>query len=311
MARGFLPPCRWAHFPGSAAAAPLYQILVPLETIAVTTCMDTKCQYLAKTVKHCRDQKASESTYKPIGIDIEPAQTDFIYHNKFLRRITSDLASISLDEEQPNLWSDYMSREVWKRTQNSVSDVLGVKYRSLRPWLPKYLFESQGSSPTFFVAGLQANSTTGVLREHVLRLNSSIQCTNISVESFPSPCPGETLFAVSLRRTNETEIRVCVPGKIGTFPWTLSRSRQVITEELYLDLRDDIRRGCLIEEPVSTTMKCEATTTRGYFELGKKFNNDSHGPLLERWPTPEQMELEFNDWVPYESAGAGAIPKEE
>jgi hypothetical protein len=279
-----------------ALQQPLYQILVPLETIAVTTCMDTKYQYLAKSAEHCQDQKAWKSTYKTIGFDIEPAQMDFIYHNKFLRRLTSDLASISLDEEQPNLWSDWRS---WIDTRNSVFDVLGVRYRSLRPWLPRFTFDGQGPSPTFFVAGLQANSTTGVLREHILRLNSSIQCTNISRESFPSPCPGETPFSVSLRRTNETEIRVCVPGKIGTFPWTLSRSR------------DTTRPGNPTEEPVSATIKCEATTARGYFELGNNFNNDSYGPLLERWPTPEQMKLEFNDWVPYESSGAGAIPQEE
>jgi hypothetical protein len=294
-----------------ALQQPLYQILVPLDTIAVTTCMDTKYQYLAKGAEHCKDQKSWEATYKPIGIDIEPSQMTFIYYNKFLRRLTSDLASISLDEEQPNLWSDWMSRRIWSSAKSSVFDTLGTSYRSLRPWLPSYSFDSQGPIPTFFVAGLQANSTTGVLREHVLRLNTSIHCTNISRESFPSPCPGETPFAVSLRRTNETEIRVCVPGKIGIFPWTLSRSRQDITEELYLDIRDDTTRGNPNEEVVSATLKCEATTTRGYFELGNKFNNDSYGPLLERWPAPEQMELEFNDWVPHESLGSGAIPQEE
>jgi len=64
-----------------------------------------------------------------------------------------------------------------------------------------------------------------------------------------------------------------VPGKIGTFPWTLSRNRQTITEELYLDLFDgEITNGKEARSElknISGTVRCEAQTTRGYFELGE------------------------------------------
>ena len=37
-------------------------------------------------------------------------------------------------------------------------------------------------------------------------------------------------------------------------------------------------------------------TTRGYFELGNNWNNNTYGPLLEHWPDPAEMAENFNDW---------------
>lgn len=293
-----------------ALQQPLYQILVRLDTISVTTCGDTQYQYLSKNASHCTDQRSSRSAYKPIGIDIEPAQMARIYHNKFIPRLAADLASISIDEEQPTLWSDWMSSKIWMTAQSSSSEYI-KRYRSLRPWLPSE-YAAQGPGPTFFAAGLPANSSTGVLREHILRLNTSIQCDNITRDAFPSPCPGEMPFATSLRRSNESELRVCVPGKLGTLPWTLSRSRQDITEELYLDIRDEPfkPRDSSPYPTLSSTIRCEVKTTRGYFELGNNFNNNSYGAVLDIWPSPEQMSIDFNDWVPSSSGrpGGGGLP---
>jgi hypothetical protein len=46
----------------------------------------------------------------------------------------------------------------------------------------------------------------------------------------------------------------------------------------------------------SSTFLCKATTTRGYFEPGNDWNNNTYGPLLEHWPDPAEMAENFNDW---------------
>jgi hypothetical protein len=130
-----------------------------------------------------------------------------------------------------------------------------------------------------------------------MRLNSSVHCEEIDRADFPSTCPGENPFAVSLRRANDTNIRVCVPGKIGTFPWTLTRNRQDIAEELYLDLFDGDPTSSVNFKNITATIKCEAKTTRGYFELGNLRTNETYGSLLNRWPEPQHIETDYNDWV--------------
>jgi hypothetical protein len=294
-----------------ALQQPLHQILVNMETTVVTTCRDTQYQYKSSNATHCVGHKGSD--YRPIGIDIEPTQMAHIYHPKFLPRLISDLASISLNEEQPNLWSDYMSRSSWLHSRSMGSDMLDESYKSLRPWIPRFASETN-DLPKFFVAGLAANSSTGVLREHIMRLNSSVQCKEIDRNSFPSPCPGMSPFATTLRKANDTTIRVCVPGETGTFPWTRSRNRQDLTEELYLDLVDADRFFGTIGERLtnmSTTIRCEAKTTRGYFELGNTWNNNTYGELLDRWPSREHMLDNSNNWVDQGFGKSGGfIPSE-
>jgi hypothetical protein len=41
------------------------------------------------------------------------------------------------------------------------------------------------------------------------------------------------------------------------------------------------------------TTRCTAGSTRGYFELGNHFNSFAYGPLIEKWPEPEVIEIEF------------------
>lgn len=278
-----------------AIQQPLYQILVPMDTIPVTTCSDTRFRYNSKNNSSCQD--GSSAHYRPIGLDMEPAQMAQIHHGTFLPRVASDLATVEVDEEQNNIWSDIMPDKVWYQSR---FDTFGSeRFRTLRWWLPSFIDDKNSQTPTFFVASLRANATTGVLREHLMRFNSSVECKEIDKSSFPSPCPGENPFIARLQKSEDTDIRVCVPGKVGIFPWTLSRSRQDITEELYLDLWD----GDLHSYPtslfknISSTIKCEVKTTRGYFELGNYLNNNTFGPLLEHWPSPERMQHDFNDFV--------------
>jgi hypothetical protein len=85
-----------------------------------------------------------------------------IYHNKFLPRLASDLISISLDEEQLNLWNDYTPAAAWQYINSYSLDPASNMYRSLRPWLPSFALE-KATTARFFAAALPANTTTGVL----------------------------------------------------------------------------------------------------------------------------------------------------
>jgi len=94
----------------------------------------------------------------------------------------------------------------------------------------------------------------------------------------------------------------------------LSRNRQEITEELYLDLWDGdftSYEGQSFKD-ISTKVRCEPRTTRGYFELGNTLNKNTHDSLLDRWPGPEQIQNEFNDYVKTDlSLNKGFVPTEK
>jgi hypothetical protein len=219
--------------------------------------------------------------------------------------MSSDLASISMDEPQPNLWSDMLTKSLaMKAGYNSFEGSL----KSLRNWVIQYNPVKEGK-PRFFVASVPANSTTGVLRQHLMRLNSSVTCKEIDRASFPETCPGEGPFTVSLKNSNDFNVRICAPGKVGVFPWSLSRNRQDISEELYMDLWDSADWGNFKDQKVNATIHCEAKTTRGYFEMGNARNNNTYTPLLSTWPSREEMARDFNDWV--NDMRMGYIPSEK
>jgi hypothetical protein len=130
-----------------------------------------------------------------------------------------------------------------------------------------------------------------------MRLNSTVACSKIERTSFPTSCPGEEPFTASSEMTDDISVRICVPGKLGVFPWTLSRNRQDIVEEIYLDMWDNYEYRGYVDGDTNATVHCEVKTTRGYFELGNLKNNGTYGPLLRDWPDADVMARDFNDLV--------------
>jgi hypothetical protein len=99
-------------------------------------------------------------------------------------------------------------------------------------------------------------------------------------------------------------IRICAPGHYGKLPWTLSRDRQDITEELYVDVwfPGDTNiipeYAGLVDFRISNfTTLCTTTTTRGYFELPNYRNGYLTQPLNDKWPDKETMWSEWNDYI--------------
>lgn len=136
---------------------------------------------------------------------------------------------------------------------------------SLEPWLSTNSNSDRGASKNFFVSSLPFNANTGVLREHAMRLNSSVECKQIDRAAYPETCSGAQPFTKSYTVQNAVEVRICVPGKMGTSPWSLKRNREDVSEELYMSLWVDGGPG---RADSNVTVRCEAKTTRGFFELG-------------------------------------------
>lgn len=144
----------------------------------------------------------------------------------------------------------------------------------------------------FWASSLTNGTTTGILRQHAMRLNSSIKCDNISANDFPTPCPGEHPFVTDWSHEHESthlSLRVCAPGDYRQTAWTHSRDRQDIREELYIDVSTTTLDD-------SWTIRCLGATSRGYFELGNHFNGQVPQPLLTKWPALEEMRQNFVDY---------------
>ncbi|KAI2616718.1 hypothetical protein GGR54DRAFT_649144 [Hypoxylon sp. NC1633] len=122
----------------------------------------------------------------------------------------------------------------------------------------------------------------------------------ISRSDFPSPCPGPEPVNTHVERPGLT-LNVCAPGNASQFPFTPSRHRQDIIEHLYVDLEVS-QGGAYLSYTDNFTIHCTASTSRGYFELGNEGNDYIYDPLLDRWPDPDDIEKNFND---YRSSGAG------
>ena len=155
-----------------------------------------------------------------------------------------------------------------------------------------WYFGSDGIK-NFFVSNIINGTTTGVLREHAMRLNSSVECDNST--AFPDSCPGGQPFEASFSQASDLNISICVPGNFTASPYSLSRSRQDIVEDLYIDVVSPPNSSFIFEYSRNYTVHCKASTTRGYFELGNYLNDYQPGPLIDHWPVPQNESKDFND----------------
>jgi hypothetical protein len=135
-------------------------------------------------------------------------------------------------------------------------------------------------------------------------MNSTVKCRHIEQLEFLSSCSDTSPFTATLsaKIRMPSMMHVCVPS--GSPPWTVSRNRQDLTENMYAALKWGLLESYV---PLNITIHCQAKTTRGYFELGNYRNNITYGTLLEKWPSPIEIQTNFNDNVEtrpaYESVG--------
>lgn len=221
-----------------------------------------------------------------IGYDADPAVMAFVEHRLIVQEVANSLVTFDNLEYQHDLWTNdpYEGEQLLRWTDFS-----------------KIMANDNGGKPSagsrYFVSSLPRGTRTGVLREHALRLNSSITCKSVPRRDFPSQCAGSRPLEVEIRRS-DVKMRVCVPGEIGRHPWTLSRDRQDIEEELFMDFgytEDRFTRA--YSSFKNFTVHCTASTVRGYFELGNVMNEFVYGPLLDKWPDEQTIERDTNDFT--------------
>lgn len=233
--------------------------------------------------------------YTSIGDDVDPV----VMANVPLNTIRSNVAAkMALETDvmvQPNLWYDRYANPLFPRGD------LGTGTGTLFA-----LYGDTDSSldwSQFFASSIASGADTQVLRYHALRLNSSIQCD--ATTPFPSTCSGSKPFVgdttLAINGTDYVQFRWCVPGAYDVSPWTLSRDRQDIAEELFLDVVAPVA-STLGQVDVNNVVRlnnfslhCTSSTTRGYFELPSNHNQHQPGPLLEKWLSPEELAANFND----------------
>ncbi|KAL2203818.1 hypothetical protein CC79DRAFT_1388536, partial [Sarocladium strictum] len=113
-------------------------------------------------------------------------------------------------------------------------------------------------------------------------------------------------FASAFEHTGKysTEIKtsICVEGDHSAVPWSRSRDKQDIAERMWMSVEapEDTPPGesvNLAEAVYSFVISCNASSTRGYFELGNYQNGQQFQDLLEKWPDREEMNSSYNDYT--------------
>ncbi|KAL8318172.1 hypothetical protein RB597_001548 [Gaeumannomyces tritici] len=256
-------------------------ILAAPEVITVASCLeDPSLQF---TGPGC--DAAVPRAYALAGFDPEPADIDRLPRDLAAARIASRLASESRTQPQLHLW-----KEGSQEASSSIADLA-----------------SRGSGSPFFVSSIPAGTNTGVVRQHAMRLDSKVKCSLVEVGEYPENCPGDQPLVGALGNGDGT-VKFCVPGAQGAAAWTLSRNSQKIQEHVFLASWAGPNMGdSTAQSPrANFTARCDAETTRGYFELPNKYNGARPGPLLARWPSAAELQEQGSgDRLPN-----GAVPVE-
>lgn len=237
-----------------------------------------------------------------IGYDTDPRFLQKVDHKLVIERVAKSLATISDKEIQTNLW---MHNPILSKTSIALDDpgTMGdfergkheemwdtrrLEQQSLSYYLRDPNDPKSMPNSTFFVTRFANGTGTGVLREHAIQLNSTISC---EPHDFPSVCKGKGPSTLEIRR-RRVSLSVCVPGEMGESPWSLSRNRQDIQENLYIAYNISVT----VTERLAITMRCSVNASLGYFELPNIMNGGRSGSLLQTWPDNKTIHEEFNDY---------------
>lgn len=263
----------------AAVQPPLQSVLVRDETIPIVTCTPNRCY-------------GDRNTWV-VGNDASPEALAQTFRKWIIQRTSEKIISVHKRDTQQYLWSDtpywlpeakYSSAE--SRDRGDFEWALGLDRREDDP----------DPEPLFFASSVPNGTSTGVLRQHAVRMDSKATCTK--GRSSPSGCKGASPLTASLSLPF-TKIEVCVDGDRDTNPWEINRDKQEIKENMWLQVSswnpDPYQR------PDNFTIWCESVSRRGWFELPNHHNGYKPGPLLDDWPSKGEIERGFNEYI-YESS---------
>ncbi|CAI7665438.1 unnamed protein product [Penicillium glandicola] len=271
----------------NAIQQPIQSILVSSKTITIVGSADIPVYQVVESI--------GGQVFWPmfdqylLGWDPEPADLANIPVELVIEDVLKKTTMVSNKDTQPYLWPNPGTVPGMVPSDNNLNGTL--YYYNIEP-------------QNYFISAMQNGTSTGVLREHAIRFNMSLDCRAISSTQYPETCAGDNPFQVSYQfEDSEQEtstgitVRACVPGNYSEVPWTLSRDRQDISEEAFLDVQQ------ASGNTANFTLRCSSNTTRGYFELGNTNNGYRPGRLIEKWPSNEDA---FNDIIIGFSNNTGA-----
>lgn len=264
-----------ADFEVSAAIQPpLKQLLIDEEAKTVVTCNDTPV-YITNNDSTC-DKIGMK--IKVVGQDPEPPFLAHCPQNTVVQRTTNKLIDVRTFDLQVHLW-----REV--SGDYNVPDL-----DQMMNTFAYYAIVDNNS--TFFTSSVINGTTTGVLREHAVRMDTNVTCK--LDPNFPGICPGNRPFTTHIRESG-IDVSVCANGSYDSVPWRNTRDAQNVTETLWIRMEVDPEWDYIYDDVDTFTLRCDAVSRRGWFELGNYQNGFTHQPMLETWPDDDAMLNQFND----------------
>ncbi|KAK4212068.1 hypothetical protein QBC37DRAFT_202670 [Rhypophila decipiens] len=164
---------------------------------------------------------------------------------------------------------------------------------------PRYRYGYENEKARFFATSLNKNTTTGLVRNLALRMDSEFEWTQLSggpdePQGYPENCPGGEEFPF---RHPRLVLNVCIQGngtgiRDGEYvsPWTNTTENQVITEQIYVQMpRHQINGTSGYRDRDQSEVwnwkgdfKYTVTTRLGFFVLGNDKNNHTFSPRLDR-----------------------------
>lgn len=273
----------------SAAAVqpPIQSIVVQEEVKLIVACNDNP-------ERRNNDDKTCDwmgHKNKVVGFDPEPQELEKASQNYVVHRTLQNIISVSSNDIQTRM----------RRENLYIPEGLMDTQRLAFHWIYSAIAEAEVDDEDgrgdYYVSSMLKGTDTGVLREHAVRMDSKVQCQH--EDSFPDECAGDHPFTYSYT-SNMTEVQICTDGSINRYPFTRSRNKQEISERIWFDLRwtnPELYSEAGNEGMKNYTMSCDTTSRRGWFELANYQNGYEPSGMLEKWPSPEEMEENFNDYT--------------
>ena len=266
---------------------PLQQLLVQMENIQAITCHNvpfSECYW--------------PQMFRSVGADPQPGMMEVMPLFNVKEQVKARLGTDTSAQHQALLWTNSS-----QFAQSGAYEQVTPSDQILTYYGPAY------SGPPLWISTIPNGTTTGVLREHAMRMNFSITCDSVPPGDFPADCSGSHPFTADYewnenpQESDQSSFRlsVCVPGSYVTSPWSRSRDASTIEEEIYMGVlpigapKNASLTSSLLWEGTALVTHCRVNTTRGYFELGNNFNEMAPQPLLDRFPRAEEM-VTFNDY---------------
>jgi hypothetical protein len=116
-------------------------------------------------------------------------------------------------------------RHIVEKTRHAMVNTFPTEWRATA-WYDPNLGRAQGGG--FFATSLPKDSTTGMYRQHALRMHSTSSCDDIQASEYPASCSGKEYRRLEASYDNANlTVKVCVPHMWSDdSPWNETHNRQ-------------------------------------------------------------------------------------